>query len=286
MKRLVAPILSLVVLVAAAVAVLTYITDEHLDTHLIVEEVEGSAKVTSEEEGEWNMKRGKKVRANDIVRTGADGRAVLSFSDDTEIRLGSSTHIAVQKIGQEGVTLELEDGALEATVRKGAGALHVGAGERKVVTLDADFRIGRRGENVVVDVDRGELKVVGAVDVSELSAGSRARVDSTGQGTVVPVPDDLLLLVEWPERRTRQDSVALEGTTEPGARVRIDGGLRTVEVVADADGGFSALVPLQEGTTTLHVGSKDILGTEADAEGTVERDTQGPTFQAGVEYSP
>jgi len=285
-RRVVAPLLSLIVVVAAAIALLTYLTEERYDTHLVVQEVGGTADVESPEATAKQIHRGRKIRARDTVRTGTDGHAVLSFGDDTEIRLGTMSTIAVQKIDQEGVTLELEDGALEATVRKGTGALRVGAGDREILTLDADFRMGRRGDNLTVDVQRGDLQVTGMPGVDRLAQGSRARVSGTGGGSVASIPEDLLLTVQWPERRTRADTVALTGMTEPGATVRVDGGSQIVEVTANADGGYSALVPLQEGTSTLLVESTDVFGIQTHQEGTVERDTRGPTFQAGVEYNP
>ncbi len=285
MRRLVVPFLSLVVLVSAAVALLTYLTDEDRNAALVLSEFRGDVLLGPTGEELAPAARGTRVDAATELRTGHGGEAVLTFGEGGEIRVGSSTSVQVTSVSADGVGLELEGGALEAVVRQGAGALRVGVGDRELVTLDAAFRVGRDEDDyVTMSVDRGEVQVSGVPGLDAVPGGSRAYLTPDGSGQLAPIAPDLLLQVDWPEaRRQRSDEMVLPGLTVPGATVRVDGGMRAVEVRADERGVFEATIPLQEGPNRLRVEAVDQRGQASESEADVERDTKGPTFRGGVE---
>lgn len=286
MRKLVIPFLSLVVLISAAVALITYLTGGQQEHRVVISETTGEVLIRHRDGAEAVADRGREVGQRDEVQTAAGAGAVLTIDDGSRIQLGEQTHVLIAEVSAEGVHVELEDGALQATVRPVSGALRVGAADREVVTLDADFSVGRSEDYVTIDVQRGEVQVAGVVGIAALDAGRRARVDPEGRGQEGPIPSDLLLSVQWPRARTRRERVTLSGSTEPGATVRVEGGQDPVEVQAAADGSFDAVVPLREGRQEIRVQAVDVLGAEQEAGATIERDSTGPTFRGGVEKGP
>lgn len=282
MRRSLVILLALVVIVAMSGAVWRYLAAERDVAGLVLSDVNGDVGLASGA-GPREARVGTRIEVDDQLRTG-DGRAVLELDGGTRVRIGPSSSVVVRALDADGVDLELEGGALRATVRPESGALAViGAGVTAQAT-DADFDFGVAGGVAVIDTTRGELALMG-VDQPRLNAGSRAVIRNRS-AAIGPIPDELLLAVAWPEpERTREAETRVSGRTAPGARVTLDGGFGTREVVADADGHFEADVPLTEGDNAVQVRAVDLFGQVADVRGVLQtRDTRGPTFRGGVEY--
>ena len=141
--------------------------------------------------------------------------------------------------------------------------------------------MGRRDDRLTVDVSSGEALISGVAGEDRVRAGERLRLSGAG-ASLGTIPDALLLSVEWPEaHRTRADAVTVRGVAVAGAQVRIDGGIRAVEVEAGEDGTFAAVVPIDEWQQVLRLEARDDLGDVQREEHGVERHTTGPSFQAG-----
>lgn len=226
---------------------------------------------------------GRVLGPDDHVITGVDGTASLWLGAQTRITLGPASSVEITAIDATGVTLELEDGLVSATVRPDSGAVRVGNGGREVVATNAVFDVGVEGGVLGVAVTEGDVALSGA-DVTRVGAGQQVWVVDR-HGEVGQIPEELLLAVEWPsDARTRQQQWTVEGTTTPAATVAIRGGEREVQVVADATGAFRAVVALAEGENRVVVESVDVLGRRKEVPGVLVRDSRGPTFEAGVEY--
>ncbi len=226
---------------------------------------------------------GRVLGPEDHVITGVDGTASLWLGGQTRITLGPASSVEITAIDATGVTLELEDGLVSATVRPDSGAVRVGNGGREVVATNAVFDVGVEGGVMGVAVAEGDVALSGA-DVTRVGAGQQVWVVDR-HGEVGQIPEELLLAVEWPsDARTRQQQWTVEGTTTPAATVAIRGGEREVQVVADATGAFRAVVALAEGENRVVVESVDLLGRRKEVPGVLVRDSRGPTFEAGVEY--
>lgn len=284
MRRLVAPVLAVVVLIAAAVAILTYLGGEASPASLVLSEVDGRVVITSRDGRTAEAAAGATLAESDRVATDEASRAVLAVGDTTRIDLGPASAVQVRDIDAEGVRIELEGGALTATVRPGSGALTVGNQGRQIVATDADFAVGvGKDGTLFAEASRGQLLASGIPGATAIAEGARLTVTTTGEASVSPIPSELLLSVQWPaETRTRAGTTRVSGRTEPGARVIVGHGEGAVEVVADASGAFVADVPLVEGTNRIEVRAVSVLGTAADVEQVVQRDTRGPSFQGQV----
>lgn len=282
-SRWLAPLLGVVIVAFAATALWTYLSRGESELALVLSEVTGHVTLIDLDERVIEAGAGAEISPLQRVATGDNARAVLALGRDTRIRLGPSSSVQVKGIDAVGVHLELEDGALEATVRPTSGALQVTSGTREILATDADLEVGVREGILAFEVGHGEAVLVGVQGHPTLGPGERLLV---GEADPVrrPLSDDLLLTVDWPDRTTRDATVPVSGSTEPGALVRATGRGGTVEVVAGHDGAFSVQVPLEEGSNDLRVESTGILGAHGEADGEVVKDTRGPGFGGAIEY--
>lgn len=288
MKRFLVPVLGLVVLVAAFLATVTTLSTGSTDSALVLAEVDGEVTVTDAVLQTTPAEAGLRVNPLDRVATGENARAVLELGEETRIRLGPVSSIQVQAVDEEGVEIELEEGALHATVRPDSGSLRLSSRGRQALITDGDVAMGvLPDEMLLLESTRGDAMLAGIMGASLLQEGERLVVGQEEHAEIGRIPEDLLLAVQWPENpRTRKETVELPGRTEPGARVRITGSAGVTEVRADEYGAFSAEVPLYEGENPVRVEAVDLLGNTAEVRGVLERDQSGPTFRGGVEYGP
>lgn len=284
-QKLVAIFLGAVVVVAALITVYRYLAWDSQSPELVLLEVDGEVRLTNPME-EVQASAGRTLLPEDRLATGSEARAVLGLGSDTRIRLGSSSTVQVRSVDEEGVRLELENGALHAIVRSESGAVRVGNRNREVLSTNGEFEFGARDGMIAINAIAGELMMAG-VDGVRMEAGSRATI-SDGHAEIGPIPDELLLEVAWPEslKKVRDDSYTVEGKTAPGARVTISGEFGSNDVLADKEGVFRAVVPLNEGGNTVAIRAVDLLGNLVDVTGFLPtRDTRGPqTYKIGVEY--
>lgn len=285
MRRVVAGVLALVVIVAAVVALASYFVDRPLETALTLRALEGDVQISDAGAKMRPVVEGMELKQSDRVVTGKDSFAILGVGGETSIRIEPTSKLEVRELDETGVRLELEEGLLRAEVRPSSGTVRVGNRGREFVASDADLAFGVRDGGLVIEATRGELMAVGVVGTDQITPGQRLSVLADGQSGVSEIPADLLLAVEWPkERRTRVARTSVTGATEAGATVQIRAGSGTVEVVADADGRFDAEIPLVEGANTVRVSARNVLGEEVETEQVLVRDTRGPTIRVGVEY--
>lgn len=286
MRRALVAVLAAVVLVAMVVALWQYAGRDAPTPELRLTEVDGEVRL-ERADGPAEARRGVVLAPLDRVSTGDGSGAVLTLGRDTHIRVGAASALEVVGVSETGVSLELENGALQATVRPESGAVTVSNRDRSVIATAGEFEVGVRGDVLQVGATRGELSLSGT-DVTRLEEGQQATILDR-HAAVTAIPEELLLAVVWPEPiRTRASTTVLAGRTDPGATVEIrgDGWRRTV--VAGEDGGFLVPdVPLAEGdAAAVEIEAIDPLGRRAPVErGQLPaRDTRGPVFEGGVEY--
>jgi len=286
MKRSWLLLLTAVVVVAMSVTLWRYTAADRGQVELVVVELRGEVTVTSGGATTAPATEGQPIGVNDAITTPEGGRAVLALNGNTRIALSASSRVRVEKVGAEGVRLELEDGALEATVRPESGAVRVANRGRAVTATQGSFAVGVAGEVFQVDAREGDV-VLSGVDVTRLEEGQQATVIDR-HAEIAPVPDSLLLDVAWPTvGRTRKEEGELVGTSVPGAEIVVSGPFGERRTRADATGAFRLAVPLAEGDNKVTVQSIDPLGRTRELVGALgRRDTTGPRFQGGVEYGP
>ncbi|MDP6946646.1 MAG: hypothetical protein QF464_21030, partial [Myxococcota bacterium] len=192
----------------------------------------------------------------------------------------------IRDVDEQGVHVELEGGSLRAVVRPSSGALRVSSRDHEVLGTDAEFDVGASGEGAfTARALRGALSVSGVPNQFQIQEGSRMVVSPDGQTEFGPIPDELLLAVDWPGD-TREVQAEVIGETDPGSMVRLDTTSGHTTVRADHEGTFSAKVTLVEGVNEVQVTVTDLVGNTAGESRTVRRDSSSPAFSIGVEYEP
>ncbi len=251
---------------------------------LVLTEMDGQVSVMGPTGEAVNAVVGAPLSPEDRVATGGASRAVLGLGRETRIRIGPDSALQVVSVDGDGVRLELEGGALQASVRPDGGAVRIGNGGRSVLATNADFNMEVDDSLLVVGSTRGSLSLSG-VDVTRVEEGSVATiVDRSAE--IGPVPQELFLNVEWPRvARTRETKTVLAGVTTPGAQVQLEGPWGVRRVRADGSGAFQVELPLSEGANDVRVTALDLFGNQADVQGELQtRDTMGPSFTGGVRY--
>jgi len=253
---------------------------------LVLAEVDGAVNVTGATGAPAAGVAGRALDPLDRISTGEGARAVLELGGETRIRLGPESTVQVVAIDEEGVEIELEEGALQATVRPDAGAVRLASRGRRALVTDGEVAMAVLPDEVLIfEATRGDVMLGGIVGASVLEEGSRLVVGEADHVEIGAIPAEMLLAVQWPENpRTRQGTMEVSGRTEPGARVRVEGSAGVVETRADDRGAFRVEIPLYEGENPVKVEAIGLLGRKVEVTGLVERDQSGPLFRGDVEY--
>lgn len=216
------------------------------------------------------------------VETGVDGEAFLQYGDKAELMLSELTTVQVVSADATGLRVELEAGAVSARVRQGATPLNISNRGRAVGATDADFTVmvGRNGPLSVAS-QRGNLRLSGMAGQTKMGAGTSVHAELGGTVSLLPINENLLLDVEWPEAtKTREAEIEVTGTTDPYATVTLGEGPEAVRVRADRDGRFRATVPLAEGVNDIELKVRDVSGREARRQQALNRDSTAPVIEA------
>jgi len=251
---------------------------------LVVESVSGDVLLRSQD-GERPAAVGEALSTDARLRSSADGSAVLVTGTDTRLELKPSSSLRVVGADERGVLVELEGGRVQARVRPGSPAVGVLAEGRQVDAVDGAFAVGLDlGGTVAVEALEGGVVLTGFGSAEGLAAGERVLAGEHG-AIVGAVPSELLLHVDWPSwNTTKEERVALEGTTDPGARVTARAGERRVDGRAGPDGRFELVVPLQQGDNAVVVEAQGVMGRVRRDEGDLERDDQEPTAEIEIRF--
>lgn len=276
----------LAVVFAAIVGVGVWLGEEGARTGLVLAEIDGAVTVTGSGARGAAGVAGRSLDPLDRIVTGEGARAVLELGGETRIRLGPVSTVQIIAIDEEGVEIELEEGALQATVRPDAGAVRLASRGRRALVTDGEVAMAVLPDEVLIfEATRGDVMLGGIVGASVLEEGSRLVVGEADHVEIGAIPADMLLAVQWPENpRTRQGTMEVSGRTEPGARVRVEGSAGVVEIRADDRGAFKVEIPLYEGENPVKVEAIGLLGRRVEVTGLVERDQSGPLFRGDVEY--
>ncbi|HEX2873328.1 MAG TPA: FecR family protein [Polyangiaceae bacterium] len=160
------PRLSLVFAVCAAVGLVAAVLVVRSRTSLPKEPLQGA----------W---QGRSLPESSRVVAPAERGETLSFSDGSRVELGARAEIALSKLGPEQARLELAQGHVDATIRKGTGrAWTFAAGPYSVRVVGTAFTVDwdARSRLFAVNVREGKVLVTGSdlrQDGVLLGAGER-----------------------------------------------------------------------------------------------------------------
>lgn len=232
-------------------------------------------------EGAWQpAEEGMVLEADDRVRTGPEGSALLSIPGAFSVGLEADSNFTVKTLAEHISRFRLEDGMISASVLDNpSGLFEVSASSATARSRGGDFRLAVNPRGLVaLGASRGTVDLSAEGKVVRVDAGFQARVEK-GKPPEDPIriPRQLLLRVRWPkERDLAMARLTVAGETDPAARVRIDG--QRVEV--DDRGRFTHVLSLKEGRNRIRVESWDVGGHRQISESpSFQVDTRPEAFQ-------
>ncbi len=254
----------------------------------VVTAVRGRVQVRHGDTGQWQDASVSTVLgADDSVRAGRNAEATLRLGNGVEVRLSPRSELRVRELTSAVSKVRLDEGHVLASVGEDGGrALQVQA---KGTDAVAETQGGTFG---VVTDGRGQLAVATTTGSVKVSAQGTTVEVGAGQGTTVEpgkaptaataVPSSLFLKVgALAATQTNQTSTVVQGTTSPGALVRVGDQVAH----SDAAGKFAVKVPLKDGKNELAVEVTDASGRREDKRlPAVVVDREKPKIDAEVKW--
>lgn len=251
-----------------------------------VTQLAGNVEVYHPKEGRWRELDAKETLGEDAVLRTTNGQVSLSLGENIEVEVGANSQFRIKELTTQLSKVDLEQGLVTANVSShNREELSVGVLGSEVEARASD------GKFSVLRDQQGQVTVAGhRGNVTVGAHGTKVTVEGGQQSTVAPgeapstpiqIPGSLIIkLTKGHARKLRYRSTVIEGETSPGAIVVVNGvEARTV------NGRFSATVPLNEGSNTVTVVSRDVLGREAkQVVRGLEVDSQPPRAEGRVSW--
>jgi len=258
------------------------------DAQLVVIEAAGSV-VRTDGGGKQEVAIvGMALHPRDELAVGPGSSAALQIGEETRLSLEAESAIRVIGIENSSVRVELEEGRVSARVRPNSPALSVTSRGRAVFADDADFTMATDLDGVLnVNAEAGTLSLSGFDQAATLAPGQRLSALPGAPAVIAPIPEGLLLDVEWPQLvATREEELFLEGRTAPFAAVSVVVHDRSMSLRAGADGRFRAPFQLSEGGNPVSVVVRDALGNHQQTSRAFERTSMPPPLNIQVDWGP
>lgn len=251
-----------------------------------VEELEGVVEVYDTHSGRWrNVTKGEEISDDAVLRT-QRGRVDLQIGDTIEVEVSPFSQFRLKELTNRLSKVRLEQGLVTANVTPNEESelvMQVLGSEVEAHATDGAFAVlrGHQGHATVAG-KRGTVTVQSAGTSVVIQQGQQS-VIAPGEAPTPPttIPGELLIkITQGQNKKLRFRSTRVEGLTSPGAVVTVNG----VEASA-ATGHFSVNVPLNEGSNSITVVSRDALGRERkQVVNGVEVDTNPPTAKGRVKW--
>lgn len=230
------------------------------------------------------LTEGESLAADDIVRTGSDGKLTIAVGDAT-VDMDFDTQLAVATINAAVGRVRLGRGRVEATVPDDSDvAIGVDVAGSDI---SADTRQGRFA---VLSPGKGRATVAAFAGEVEVSAkGKNVTLQSGQQTDIQPgsapgparrIPTSLFLKVQQNKRQLARKYYKVRGKTTPGSVITING----ISVMVEADGSFVEAIALREGRNRVTIDSRDVSGRRQQSIVHVVSDTRGPAVDGNVHW--
>lgn len=243
---------------------------------LRLKEIQGTVEVRRGH-GEWQAARRDEVlHPSDAVRTREGSYAVLIDGKAVEVHMEAGTEISVEVLTDSLSRLMLGNGMTTARLKPGAShtlELEAAGSDAVARTEGGTFSMSNNGAGTVaVGTQAGEVTFIGQGNVVIVRAGQQSIVRPGGGGpsAPAPIPSSLLLKVNWPAHPRRQ--IVVSGQTDPGNHVAVGG----QSVPTDAQGRFSQVLPLREGSNSVLVRATSVGGLRQEEQHDLTVDTTPP----------
>lgn len=249
-----------------------------------VREVHGLVEVQQPGGGWRALHAGEQLNVDDVIRTAGGAHASLRLGKNVRVDVAEATTLSIEQVSATLSKVSLDDGRVVSKV-EGDGDFRFRVEIRNsnaiAETAFGEFGVLQRGSSAAaVAAKSGDVELRGKHGKVRIGAGEMSQVSATTAPSAPSrIPSSLYLKFAPTPQVSRKKSVALEGTTLPGASVTV-AGKRTA---ADASGKFRQEVALKQGENEILVVVEDPLGrtTSAAPKITVR---SGPKVQGEVQW--
>ena len=228
--------------------------------------------------------KGIELNVDDEIRTGPGGETILRVGGVGQITLAESSRMAVGEVTHRLARVRVGEGQVFAIVTgdarmrvsvEGSDAIAEGAG-------GAEFSVLTEGGGTAVATRKGRVEFTSGGARVTLGRGEISIASANAKPSKpAPIPSSLFVKLGRSPRNLRRRKHTFTGTTVPGSVVS----LNDVTVMADADGKFTAKIPLKEGLNNLVINVRDPLGREETVRlPTINVDTKKPTADSQVKW--
>jgi hypothetical protein len=205
--------------------------------------VKGSVERVDSRGGATALNVGDRLRANDSLRTGKDGRTDLAIGTASKLTVAEGTQLNIREITSEVQRLKLPKGRITVT-KGGEGSLRIEneSGETVAETKGARFSVLANGTSLAVATVEGAVDLTAKDKTVQVAAGQQAvAIDGEAPSAAEAIPAALLLKVAdaSASRPASEVCAEVDGKAPPGSEVLIDG----APVALPRDGHFRVKVP-------------------------------------------
>jgi hypothetical protein len=239
-------------------------------------------------DGAWRPARpDEALGVDDHLRSGRNSEATLRMGNGVLVRLSPRSELSVRELTEAMARVRLEEGHVTATVEGSSGrTLRVQAkgSDAEAESTDGSFGVVTDGKGqLAVATTTGRVKLTAQGESVEVGAGETATVlEGAAPTSPTATPNNLYLkLGKLAATQTNKTNTTVEGTTSPGAVVRVG----DVSTTSDNDGRFALRVPLRDGKNDLAIEVTDALGRQQDQRlPAVVVDREKPKIDAAVQW--
>jgi hypothetical protein len=232
----------------------------------VVREVHGVVEAQHSGGGWRTLRSGERLNVDDVVRTAAGARASLQLGKNVRVDVAEATTLSIQQVSATLSKVTLNDGRLMSKVEADGDfrfRVEIRKSNAVAETAFGEFGVLQRGSSAAaLAAKSGDVELRGKHGSVRIGAGEMSHVSATTAPAVPSkIPSSLYLKFSPTPRVGRMKSIALEGTTAPGASVTVDGKRAAV----DASGKFRQQVALKQGENEILVVVEDALGRTTSA---------------------
>ncbi len=125
-----------------------------------------------------NLAVGDDLKAGDVIKTAAPGRAIINFDDGSAVRLDANTEVLIQQCDNEAIVLAQSNGQIYNRVHKSDTLeFSVLGKETKITAMGTAFTVNmNRADQVIIKVLESKVKVEEKQKQEEVVAGEVAVV--------------------------------------------------------------------------------------------------------------
>ncbi|MDX2020348.1 MAG: hypothetical protein SF187_08900 [Deltaproteobacteria bacterium] len=229
------------------------------------------------------LQAGDLLSLSDVIRTGPGARVLLRRKG-SELEVRENLEIQLQSIADKQAEFSILRGSgdMTATVEDSEAIVKIRSDQTQATNQGPSRWVVARTEagQVAVAVSAGSVEFAGRGRSVTVKAGSESVARANGAPTdPVQTPEDLLLDVVWPETTETLHTTKVEGKAGATTKVLING----KRVLVDADGRFSADLPLQVGRNAVDVEARDLQGRTKKVSQTITRTPKAPALESAKE---